>query len=174
MALLNICKTSLTQLAFLVAKYCYKVLIQHVFSMLLKNLKRKSKATVTNYLLETIPKHQVLFIYQLQEWIRWSFVCNGKTINIMAQALQLLFILLLPIIALICHPKGVKSLEYSGYNFIVGRDLLSQQFLKSGYFRVADKIDPQVGSGQHALQFSQNSLLKIRSMATSCLCCQQP
>ena len=32
---------------------------------------------------------------------------------------------------------------------VIARDVLSQQFLGSGHFRVAKKIYPRVGSGQH-------------------------
>ena len=59
-----------------------------------------------------------------------SVVCNCITVNIMAQVLQPLFILLLLVITLICHPKGVKSLEYADYNSIV--DI--KKFSESGLY----------------------------------------
>ena len=50
----------------------------------------------------------------------------------MAQVLQPLFILLLLIITLICHPKGVKSLEYADYNSIVDiKNSLNQDCIKN-------------------------------------------
>ena len=50
---------------------------------------------------------------------------------------------------------------------VPARDVLSQQFLGSGHFRVAKKIYPRVGSGQRTTWVSQNSLLRIRAMATN-------
>ena len=40
--------------------------------------------------------------------------------------------------------KTVQNLQ-----MFLCRDVLSQQFLGSGHFRVAKKIYPRVGSGQH-------------------------
>ena len=65
----------------------------------------------------------------------------------MAQVLQPLFILLLLIITLICHPKGVKSLEYADYNSIVDiKNSLNQDCIKniwnSQYKQLVKEIDP--------------------------------
>ena len=63
-----------------------------------------------------------------------------------------------------------KLLEVQGETYMPelnNRDVLSQQFLGSGHFRVAKKIYPRVGSGQHTTWVSQNCLLRIRAMATN-------
>ena len=60
----------------------------------------------------------LFFQLSVNPQIGLSFVCNCITVNIMAQVLQPLFILLLLVITLICHPKGVKTLEYADYNSI--------------------------------------------------------